>query len=873
MRRLGVAAILVLFLSEAAHAVPALPPGSCVMETRTSLAWPGLTQEPATWMSAVQACGDGQHATNAAPGSPATGAGVIDTVAGGGIGDGGPGLDAELFLPAYDIFHSSGNLYVSIYGRVVKISPSGVPTTVAGTGTVSFRPRADYYGDGRPATQANFGNGGPAGLAFDGQGNLYIADVGNEVVRKVDTNGVVSTVAGGGQPGRYGIEGDDPRNVFLWAPDGVAVDGAGNLYIADSGHCTVREVKASDGKIYTVAGIPPGPVPERLLTCVYTADGVPALGSGLHDPKDVKLDAAGNLFIADQGNNRIRMVDTLGLIHTVAGNGTAVDSGDGGPAILAGVPNPWHMALDGNGALYIVEYFNHRVRKVASDGTISTFAGTGAEGFSGDGGPANQATLEYPLGVAVDASGTNVVIADFGNNRLRKVDAAGTIQTFAGNGQPPRQPGGAYYGDGFSGDGLAARFATLSNPQGVVRDQAGNLFIADTGNNRIREVDAATGFIHTVVGTGEAGYSGDGGPAVQAKITSPVAMAGDAQGRLYFAQGSFIRRVDTAGLIGRFAGSGTAGYCGDGGPAIEACIFGVTGLAFDAAGNLYVSDSGNSRIRKIDTAGTITTVVGNGTQGFGGDGATATAAQLNSPWGLALDAAGNLYIADAGNGRIRKVDTGGKITTVAGDGAAGYDGDGASATGTALNYPTGLAVDRAGDLFVSDRNNCLVREVDAGTGRIHAVAGIPLAVTTTNPGFLNCDFTGDGGPGTTAYVFAPTGLSLDPNGTLFFADTVNNRIRSLTTVPTAVGVRSVTARRSGRDVVLRWRTASEVGLAGFAVFRERRVRASAGLIRAAGRMGGHTYVFRDRRSSAKRYWLQEVRLDGSRVWRGPIPVR
>jgi trimeric autotransporter adhesin len=780
-------AFAALLLSGAGYAGPSTP-GSCepgsVFATQASVAdW--SAPQPVSWMSAIEACGTqaaAQAPVATATADPGTGR-TIDTVAGGGIGDGGPGPAAELFLPTYDVFDSSGNLYVSVQGRVVKIDPLGVPTTFAGTGTISFRPRADYYGDGGPAAKANFGNGGPAGLAFDSHGNLYVSDIGNDVIRKVDTNGIVTTVAGGGQPGHYGIEGDNPRNVFLWAPDGIAVDGAGNLFIADSGNCTVREVKASDGKIYTVAGIPPGTNPAQLLTCTYTADGVPALGSGLLQPKDVKVDGRGDLFIADTGNSRICKVDTLGIIHTVAGNGSATDSGDGGQATRAAVAYPWHIALDGSGAVYAVEYFNHKVRKVDAGGIISTFAGTGAEGFGGDGGPATQASLEYPLGVAADASGKNVVIADFGNNRVRRVDVAGTIQTLAGNGLParvctsPNQCG--YYGDGYAGDGLSARFATLSNPLGVALDQAGNIFVADTVNNRIREVDAATGIIRTVVGTGEAGYSGDGGPATSARIVAPAAMTVDSQGRLYFGQGSFIRMVDNAGVITRFAGSGTGGFSGDGGPAIAAGISVVTGLAFDAGGNLYLSDSGNSRIRRIGTNGIITTVAGNGTRGFGGDGGAATAAELSSPWGLALDAAGNLYVADAGNGRIRKVDTRGIITTVAGNGASGYDGDGGSATATALSFPTAVAIDGGGDVFVSDRGNCLVRKVDAGTGRIHAIAGIPLSFTATNPGFLNCDFTGDGGPGTSAYIFIPSGLWLGADGTLFFADTVNNRIRAL----------------------------------------------------------------------------------------------
>jgi len=302
MIRVPAAAFAVVFLLSAGASGPAngeASPASCdpttVVKTVTSAAdWLADPTAPLSSTSVTGACGT---STSAAPASTtaqatagtATGGGTIDTVAGGGIGDGGPGLDASLFEPAYDIFDSAGNLYVSVHGRVVKIAPSGVATTFAGTGTFTYR--TDYYGDGGPATKANFGNGGPAGLAFDSQGDLYIADETNRVIRKVDTHGMITTVAGGGPIGYYGIEGDNPRNVELWGPDGIAVDGAGNLFIADGGFCTVREVKASDGKIYTVAGIPPGPVAERLATCRYTGDGVPALGSGLFEPKDVKVDS------------------------------------------------------------------------------------------------------------------------------------------------------------------------------------------------------------------------------------------------------------------------------------------------------------------------------------------------------------------------------------------------------------------------------------------------------------------------------------------------------------------------------------------------------------------------------------------------------
>ena len=300
------------------------------------------------------------------------------------------------------------------------------------------------------------------------------------------------------------------------------------------------------------------------------------------------------------------------------------------------------MAVDGAGNLYIADASNHRIRKVDSIGTITTIAGTGERGFGGDGGPATQAQLDDPTGVAVDGAG-NLYIADWSNARIRKVDGTGTITTIAGTGER-----------GFGGDGGPAIQAQLDAPSGVAVDEAGNLYIADWSNARIRKVDG-TGTITTIVGTGERGFGGDGGPATQARLNYPYGVAVDGAGNLYIADlaNHRIRKVDSTGTITTFAGTGERGFGGDGGPATQAQLDDPTGVAVDGAGNLYIADQYNHRIRRVDSTGTITTIAGTGERGFSGDGGPATQAQLDDPTGVAVDGAGNLYIADASNHRIR----------------------------------------------------------------------------------------------------------------------------------------------------------------------------------------------------------------------------
>jgi uncharacterized protein (TIGR03437 family) len=343
---------------------------------------------------------------------------------------------------------------------------------------------------------------------------------------------------------------------------------------------------------------------------------------------------------------------------------------------------------------------------------ISTVAGNGNRGFSGDGGPATSAELDWPEGVAVDGAG-NVFIADTNNSRIRKVTPAGVISTVAGNGTA-----------GFSGDGGPATSAELWGPDGVAVDGAGNLFIADAANSRIRKVTPA-GTISTLAGNGTPGFSGDGGPATSAELFGPVGLAVDGAGNLFIADANNgrIRKVTSAGTISTVAGNGTGGFSGDGGPAASAELNGPFGVAVDGTGNLFLADTGNYRIRKVTPAGTISTVAGNGVNGFSGDGGPATSAELYLVFGVVVDGASNLFIADTGNSRIRKVTPAGAISTVAGNGVRGFSGDSGPATSAELYQPYDVAVDGAGNLFIADSANFRVRKVTA-----------PAAPPSINPG-------------------------------------------------------------------------------------------------------------------------------------------
>ncbi|MGX1887264.1 NHL domain-containing protein [Streptomyces sp. NPDC055287] len=331
-------------------------------------------------------------------------------------------------------------------------------------------------------------------------------------------------------------------------------------------------------------------------------------------------------------------------IRTVAGTGVVGFKGDNTPALKAELNGPYGIAVDSTGALYIADQCNHRVRKLTTDGKISTVAGTGVAGCEGDNGPAVSAQLNYPREVVVDSADA-VYIADTENHRVRKITADGRISTVAGTGAK-----------GFDGDDGSAVSAQLNYPFGVAVDSAGTLYISDHDNARVRKV-TADGKISTVAGTGAAGSDGDDGPAVSAQLNKPHAVALDGAGTLYIADygNHRVRKVTADGKISTVAGTGAAGSDGDDGPAASAQLKCPLGVVVDGAGDLYIADYGNHRVRKVTADGNISTVAGTGTEGFDGHDGPAASAQLNKPIGLAVDCVDNLYIADYGNNRVRKV--------------------------------------------------------------------------------------------------------------------------------------------------------------------------------------------------------------------------
>jgi uncharacterized protein (TIGR03437 family) len=656
----------------------------------------------------------------------------VETVAGSSrIGDGGPPLAAQFSNIQGIACDRLGNLYLSDTDnhRVRKVS-GGVIATIGGTGVAGFS------GDGGSAlnAQLNF----PYGLALDSAGNVYVADLGNQRVRRITPDGIITTVAGTGRKASS-PDGAAPTDTSLLSPRNVAIDAADNLYIAEFEGHRIRKL-TPDGKLSTVAGTG---------VAGSSGDGNRASAAQINYPAGMAFDRAGGLYFADSGNNVVRKLYADGTIGTVLGRNPAT-----------ALYSPLAVAMNAAGTLYVGDS-TFVVRAYTAAGKWIGYAGTGIPSFSGDGGPAASAALSSVNDLAADLNG-NLLIADA--VRLRRVDPLGIIVTVAGDGYVHSV-----------GDGGPATSAQLFQPSALTLDFAGNVFIADSGTQRVRQV-LHDGTMTTLAGTGTAARgAADGSPAANVALNTPIGVAVDSSGNVLVADtyNHRVLLVTPAHTIRSVAGTGTSGASPEGTSPLVAQLRGPRAVCADRTGNMYIVDTSNHRVLRLSPGGTLQTAAGNGSKGIAGDGGAARFAQLNTPSACATDSAGNLFIADTANHAIRKVNPAGTISTVAGIFDAGATGDEAAAAAARLSSPRGVVVDDAGDIFIGDTGNHRIRQVTPD-GVIHTIAG------TGTPAFL-----GDGGPAAAASLNNPQGLFLDGAGDLYFADTGNNRIRRLVPDPVA----------------------------------------------------------------------------------------
>ncbi len=670
-------------------------------------------------------------------------------VAGGDLGDGGPAIKAQMSCPGGVVLDGSGNVYVadSSNHRIRRVDADGVITTVAGTGEWGFG------GDGGPATEAQLF--GPIALAVDGPGNLYVTELTNNRLRVIRLPGERNPVT---QEFPQFANGDSTvSDLVLVNVDTKTVtpvvrfyDSEGDPVSADSvADLTEGLELAEDGALSVTAGIPP--LGERTIS----THGRSELMTG-----SVKVVSDGYVGGVLRFENMAVGVAGVGAAEPVDDALFPARRTEGGINTGAAVRN-----LESN-ALTITcrlmqggEVLETATLKLAAGGQRARFINelfpdTDTSDFVG----AVRCTAPEGkkfAGVALEMDLQNRL---FTTLPLVAVTGASPgdvaeryIYTFAGTGVT----------GGDVGDGGPATAAQLGS-SGVALDGTGNLYVADSRTDGIRRIDAQ-GVITTIAGTGERGFGGDGGPATEAQFRFPLGLVLDGTGNVYVADtgNHRIRRIDAEGVITTIAGTGERGFGGDGGPATEAQLGFPEGLVLDGSANVYVADTGNRRIRRIDAEGMITTIAGTGEGGFGGDGSPATEAQLLSANGLALDGSGNVYVAD-GN-RIRRIDVGGVITTIAGTGERGFGGDGGPATEAQLSDARRLVLDGSGNLYLTDGNR--IRRIDVG------------GVITTIAGTGEQGYGGDGGAATAARLNRPSGLSLDGSGNLYVADGNNYRIR------------------------------------------------------------------------------------------------
>jgi uncharacterized repeat protein (TIGR02543 family) len=660
-----------------------------------------------------------------------------------GPGNSGPNwLDGEGVMAGFNdpggiARDANGNLYVvdAANNTIRKITPAGSVSTLAGLAG------AAGSADGAGAA-ARFNS--PFGIAVDGAGNVYVSDTGNQTIRKISPSGLVSTFAG--LAGVSGAQDGTGSAARFNSPTGLAIDGNGNLFVADTLNDTIRKVTSS-GQVTTFAGSAgkPGSVDKKKTSARFNF------------PIGIAFDNAGELYVADSRNDTIRKVTSAGVVSTLAGSAGSSGAADGtkGSARFA---NPDNLAVDNNGNIYVADTYNDTIRKITPQGVVTTLVGTAGISGSID-GTGTAARFLQPLGVAVDEN-TNLYVSDSGNNTIRKISAALVVTTFAGS---------AAASGTADGTGSSARF---NLPIAAAFDNSGNAYVADEGNETIRKI-TPDGVVTTFAGT--AGISGtNDGTGLTARFNNLAGLALDPDGNIFVADSynHTIREVSPLAEVTTVAGLGGISGTNDG-PGSSARFDVPFGIAIDANRALFVSDSFNQTIRKITSDGTVSTFAG-AIQSSGTNNGLGSAAQFNFPQGVALAPNGNLYVLDEGNYTIRQVSPAGEVTTFAGVTGTAGSSDG-PATAATFNLSFGLAADSQGDLYVADKDNDTIRKITPG-GNVTTIGGV-----TGQAG--NQD-----GTGSDARFNNPEGIAVDGQGIIYVLDSSNNSIRkgypALSDVPT-----------------------------------------------------------------------------------------
>ena len=694
--------------------------------------------------------------------------------------------ELPIVRPASLVFDSNGNMYFTSRDIHVirKVDTNGKISTFAGNGF------AGGSGDGGSALEASLND--PVGLAIDSNDNIYVADRNNHRVRKIDTNGIITKFAGGDGEGDEG-DGGAAVEAKLSGPYGLIFDSSGSLLI--SGNRKIRKVD-TNGIISTFAGNG-----DR----DYAGDGGAATSAALNFPSHMTFDRYGNLYFADPNHHVVRKVDTNGNITKLYGiDGETAGNSDSNPKGLQDALGVSYerIKVDAQGededVLYITDTGNHAIIQVVLRGKnagepqsgeayVEAEVLWGEEGtadFDGD-GDANwdeTARFSYPeiMTTNFTASSTELKaiyhVVDYGNNRIRKISES---ENFTNNTETNSMQT-VVGADIYNGSNIVASSARLSVPRNSAFDKNGNYFVADQLNHIIRKIDT-NGIMTTVAGTpGEIGDTGNNGAATSAKLESPRGVTVDSQGNLYISdtENHRIRKVDTDGIITTFAGVVNFGYSGDGNAATSAQLNFPYQITVDASDNVYFADNRNNVIRKVDiSSGTISTVAGNGNNSFSGDDGLAVNASLSGPLGVIFDSKGNMYIADSANNRIRKVDTNGKITTFAGTGDSDFY-DNASGNEAKFSYPSTLAVDSKDNIYVTDSGNHAVRKITPD-GFVTSVVG------NYGRGYRKSDSTAF-----SAALAQPYGISIDANDNIYLSDSWNYVVRKFRSRKTTLKVPS-----------------------------------------------------------------------------------